>query len=48
MDMRYENFEGRFNKDGYYDSDMIEWFDKNYKTFPDEFDWWEKAVEEYM
>lgn len=48
MNMSYEDFERRFNKGGFYDNDMIEWFEKNYKKFPDEFDWWEKAVEEYM
>lgn len=46
MDMSFEDFENRFNKGGFYDSDMMEWFDKNYKSFPEEFDWWEKAVEE--
>lgn len=47
MNMSYEGFEKHFNKGGYYDSELMEWFDKNYKKFPDEFDWWEKAVEKY-
>ena len=47
MNMSFEEFEKRFNKGGYYDSELVEWFDKNYKKFPDEFDWWEKAIEEY-
>jgi len=47
MNMSFDDFEKRFNKGGYYDSEMMEWFDKNYKKFPDEFDWWEKAVEQY-
>jgi len=25
---------------------MWEWFDKHSTKFPDEFDWWRKAVEE--
>lgn len=48
MDMSFEDFERRFNKGDFYDNDMINWFEKNYKKFPDEFDWWEKAVEKYM
>jgi tetratricopeptide (TPR) repeat protein len=48
MDMSYDEFEDRFNKGGYYDRETIDWFEKNYKSFPDEFGWWEKAVEEYM
>lgn len=47
MNMSFEEFEKRFNKGGYYDSELLEWFDENYKKFPDEFDWWEKVVEEY-
>ena len=48
MDMSFEDFERRFNKGGFYDNEMINWFEKNYKKFPDDFDWWEKAVEKYM
>lgn len=47
MDMSFEEFERRFNKGGFYDIELVEWFDKNYRKFPDEFDWWEKALEEY-
>ncbi len=47
MNMSFEQFEKRFNKDGYYDSELIKWFDKNYKKFPDEFDLWRKAIEKY-
>ena len=46
MNMGFEEFEDRFNKGGYYDSEMMDWFDRNYKSFPDEFSWWEKAIEE--
>ena len=46
MNMTFEEFENRFNKSGYYDMELTDWFDKNYKNFPDEFHGWEKAVEE--
>jgi len=46
MGMSLDDFEDRFNKGGYYDSEMIDWFDRNYKDFLDEFGWWEKAIEE--
>jgi tetratricopeptide (TPR) repeat protein len=47
MNMSFEEFENRFNKGGFYDNEMVEWFDENYSKFPDEFDWWKKAIEEY-
>lgn len=46
MNIDFEAFEGRFNKGGFYDTRLDKWFDKNYKKFPDEFDGWEKAVED--
>jgi len=46
MNMSYETFEKRFNKGGYYDTELTEWFEKNYKKYPDEFEWWEKVKEE--
>lgn len=48
MNMSFNEFEKKFNKGGFYDSDLMDWFDENYKKYPDEFDWWEKAVEKYM
>lgn len=47
MNMSYDEFEDTFNKGGYYDMELMDWFDDNYKRFPDEFDWWEKAMEKY-
>lgn len=38
MDMSFDKFENRFNKDGYYDMELIEWFEENHKKYPDEFD----------
>jgi tetratricopeptide (TPR) repeat protein len=48
MNMSFEEFEKRFNKGGYYDMELSDWFEENRKSFPDEFGCWEKAVEEYM
>jgi len=43
-----EQHEAQFETaNGYLDaSKMWEWFDKHSTKFPDEFDWWRKAVEE--
>ncbi len=46
MGMSFGQFERRFDKGGYYDMDLTDWFDKNSKKFPGEFGWWEKTVEE--
>jgi hypothetical protein len=43
--MTFDEFEDRFNKGGFYDSDLSDWFEENYKKFPDEFADWEEAVE---
>jgi len=48
MNMSFEEFENHFNKGGYYDMELSDWFDKNCKRFADEFGWWEKAVEKYV
>ncbi len=48
MKMSFEEFEKKFNKGGFYDSDLMNWFEKNYKKFPEEFECWEKAVEKFM
>jgi tetratricopeptide (TPR) repeat protein len=48
MNMTFEQFEDRFNKAGFHDNEMSDWFDKNSRKFPDEFGWWEKAVEKLM
>lgn len=42
MNISYDKFENRFDKNGYYDMELMDWFDENYKRFPDEFEWWEK------
>jgi tetratricopeptide (TPR) repeat protein len=38
-------FEDRFNKGGYYNNDLNEWFDEHAPKFPKEFDWWFKEME---
>jgi len=48
MNMSFEDFEKRFNKGGFYDNELSDWFEKNYKKFPDEFGWWEKAMKKIM
>ncbi|MBN1455927.1 MAG: hypothetical protein JW945_06735 [Methanomicrobia archaeon] len=47
MGMSCDEFDTRFDKGGYYDSDLVNWFEANYKNFPDEFEWWEKEMEKY-
>ena len=46
--MSFVDFEERFNKGGFYDQDLDNWFEENYKKFPEEFRRWEKAIEKYM
>lgn len=33
----FYEFEDRFNKNGFYDMDLTDWFNSNYRQFPDEF-----------
>lgn len=46
MDMSFEEYEERFNKGGYYDSESIKWFEQNAPKYPDEFGWWFEWTEE--
>jgi len=46
MGMSLNKFEQRFNKGGFYDEELFEWFENNYTNFPEEFEWWVKAIEE--
>lgn len=46
MDMSFEEYEERFNKGGYYDSESIEWFEENAPNYQDEFGWWFEWAEE--
>ena len=45
MGMSFQGFMERFDRDGYYDNDISEWFDKNHKKFPAEFGWWDEEIE---
>jgi tetratricopeptide (TPR) repeat protein len=47
LNMSCKEFERRFDRGGYYDNTLTKWFETNHRKFPDEFDWWEKALEEY-
>ncbi|GLI54122.1 hypothetical protein [Thermodesulfovibrio yellowstonii] len=44
MKISLSEFEKRFDRGGFYDNELPQWFEKNYKKFPDEFGWWEKAI----
>jgi len=46
MGMSLGEFDKKFDKGGYWTSEIVEWFDTNYKLFPEEFEWWEKLWEE--
>jgi tetratricopeptide (TPR) repeat protein len=46
MNMTHTEFEEKFDRGGFYDSDINTWFTQNDDKFPEEFDWWEKAIEE--
>ncbi len=46
LNLSLEEFENRFDRGGFWDRDIEEWFRKNWNKFPDEFGWWEKAIEE--
>jgi len=47
MKMSFKKFEKRFNRGGFYNSRLMDWFEENYKKFPDDFDWWDEAMEKY-
>jgi hypothetical protein len=46
MNIPFGDFEERFDQGGYYDDSIDEWFRTNHKSFPDEFDWWEKETQD--
>jgi len=41
----FNDFELRFNKGGFYDMDLPNWFDANYKSYLDEFEWWDEETD---
>ena len=45
MGMSFQGFMDRFDRDGYYDNDISEWFDEHRKKFPAEFEWWDEEIE---
>ncbi len=42
MRMSFQGFMDRFDKSGYYDNEIIEWFDTNHGKFQAEFKWWDE------
>lgn len=48
MDMSFDEYEERFNKGGFYDSESINWFEMNAPDYPDEFGWWFEWNDEHM
>ncbi|MEX1212375.1 MAG: hypothetical protein WEA36_06000 [Balneolaceae bacterium] len=40
LGMSFRKFENRFDRGGYYDSEVNTWFDQNSRKFPEEFGWW--------
>lgn len=40
MGFTYYGFEDRFNKGGYYDQEVNEWFEEHVARFSEEFQWW--------
>jgi tetratricopeptide (TPR) repeat protein len=47
LNISFTDFELRFNKNGFYDYDIVKWFDENYKRFSDEFECWDKQMNDY-
>lgn len=46
MGLTLSQFEKKFDKGGYYDSELMDWFDSNFKKFPAEFSGWISHFEE--
>lgn len=44
--MTYTEFEERFNMGGFYNAEIIRWFNQHARDYPDDFDWWFKEMEE--
>jgi len=48
MNISFDEYEDRFDKGGYYDSESINWFEMNAPDYPDEFGWWFEWTDEHM
>jgi tetratricopeptide (TPR) repeat protein len=46
MKMSFKKFEKRFNRGGYYDNTLTDWFEKNHRKYPDEFGWWDELMKD--
>ena len=40
--MSFQEFMDKFDRDGYYDNEIDDWFNSNYKDFSDELGWWDE------
>lgn len=45
MGMDFRGFMDRFDRGGYFDNEINEWFNEHYSRFPAEFGWWDEATE---
>jgi len=43
--IKFSEFDEWFNKKGFYTNEIDHWFYNNYLLFPEEFEWWEKELE---
>ncbi len=46
MGFSYNEFWRRFDKGGYFDEELPDWFEEHCKKFPDEFEGWEEVINE--
>ncbi len=44
--LTFDKYANRFERGGFADHTLDEWFDKNYQDYPDDFDWWDKWCDE--
>lgn len=45
MNMTHQEFDEKFlTDDGYFIDIVLNWFEENYRKFPDEFGWWDKIM----
>lgn len=47
LGMTYNKFHKKFDKGGYFDSDLMDWFEKESKKFPDEFNEWFEYIKQF-
>ena len=40
--MSFQGFMDKFDRGGYYDHEIVDWFDEHYSKFADELGWWDE------